>query len=269
MTALRYVSAARLRDLGRVLSERDMAVVASVAQLRFVSGAQLRRMHVSEGTQLGNERVARRLLARLVSLGVLDRLERRIGGPGPAGSDGYIYTLALGGQHLAHKRQMTSPTRRRRAVIPGQMFLAHTLACSELHTRLIEGERAQLFTLLERLPEPSCWRRFATADGEQSILKPDLSARLERGEERRAFMIEVDRGTEGTRTLERRMGTYLQYRIYCRAAQRPFPAVLWLARSERRVQVIAEVLATLRPQRVSSFHVGHFESAIDVLTALL
>jgi hypothetical protein len=269
MTALRYVSAARLRDLGRVLSERDMAVVQSVAQLRFVSGAQLRRMHVAGGTELGNERVTRRLLARLVSLGVLDRLERRIGGPGPAGSDGYIYTLALGGQHLAHKRQMTSRTRRRRAVVPGQMFLAHTLACAELHARLIEGERAQLFELLERLAEPSCWRRFATGDGEQSILKPDLSARLAHNGARRAFLIEVDRGTEGTLTLERRMSTYLQYRIYCRVVERPFPAVLWLARSDRRVRVIADVLAGLRPQALSSFHVGQFESAIDLLSALL
>ena len=269
MTALRYVSASRLRDLGRVLSDRDMAIVQSVAQLRFVSGAQLRRMHVAGGTQLGNERVARRLLARLVALGVLDRLERRIGGPGPAGSDGYIYTLALGGQHLAHKRQMMSRARRRRPVVPGQMFLAHTLACAELHTRLIEGDRAQLFALLERLAEPSCWRRFSRGDGEQSILKPDLSAWLASDEQRRAFLIEIDRGTEGTRTLERRMSTYAQYRVYCHTAQRPFPAVLWLARSDRRMLVIADVLEGLRPEVARSFHVGHFEGAIDLLTALL
>ncbi|HEY1458253.1 MAG TPA: replication-relaxation family protein, partial [Solirubrobacteraceae bacterium] len=245
MTPVRYVSAARVRDLGRVLSDRDMEIVHSVAQLRFVSGAQLRRMHVTGGTMLGNERVTRRLLARLVALGVLDRLERRIGGPGPAGSDGYIYTLALGGQYLAHKRQMMSRSRRRRPVVPGQMFVGHTLALAELHTRLIEAEREGHWRLLERLAEPSCWRRFATPDGEQSILKPDLSARLWSEDRRCAFLIEVDRGTEGTRTLERRVSTYMQYRICSRAWERQLPQILWLARSDRRVQVIADILDCL------------------------
>jgi hypothetical protein len=269
MTPTRYVSAARARDLGRVLSDRDVAVVQSVAQLRFVSGAQLRRIHVTGGTVLGNERVTRKLLARLVALGVLDRLERRIGGPGPAGSDGYIYTLALGGQYLAHKRQMMSRARRRRMVVPGQMFLGHTLAVAEVHTRLIEAEREGRWQLLERLAEPSCWRRFVTVDGQQSILKPDLSARLASGERGRAFLIEVDRGTEGTRTLERRLGTYVQYRIYSRSSGRQFPQVLWLARSDRRVQVIADVLGHDRSEALRIFHVAHFEGGIQALIRLL
>jgi hypothetical protein len=269
MTPVRYVSAARVRDLGRILSERDMAIVASVAQLRFVSGAQLRRIHVTGGTTLGNERVTRRLLARLVGLGVLDRLERRIGGPGPAGSDGYIYTLALGGQYLAHKRQMMSRSRRRRPVVPGQMFLSHTLALAEVHTRLIEAERDGRWVLLERLAEPACWRRFSDQDGERSILKPDLSALLAFQERQRVFMIEVDRGTEGTRTLERRLATYLRYRMALTAAKRPFPRVLWVSRNERRGQVIADAIDHLPDEHAQLFAVCDFERVIEVMTRLL
>ncbi len=44
-------------------------------------------------------RIARRVLARLTELGVLARLERRIGGL-RAGSSGYVYYLGPAGQRL-------------------------------------------------------------------------------------------------------------------------------------------------------------------------
>ncbi|HEY7935277.1 MAG TPA: replication-relaxation family protein [Solirubrobacteraceae bacterium] len=269
MTHVRYVSASRVQDLKRILNARDIAIVETVAQLRFVSGAQLRRIHVSSGTALGNERVARKLLARLVELGVLDRLERRIGGPGPGGSEGYIYVLALGGQSLVHKRQMSARSRRRRVTAPGQMFVSHTLALAEIHTRLIEAERDGRWVIQERLAEPACWRRFTIAQGEQSILKPDLAVRVAHDERRQSFLIDVDRGTEGTRTLERRLRIYGQYREHLRGSERRFPQVLWLARTDKRVRVIAGALGCLPEEASGYFHVARFERAIEAITRLL
>lgn len=246
-----------------------MAILTTVAQLRFVSGAQLRRIHITSGTPLGNERVARRTLARLVELGVLDRLERRIGGPGPAGSEGYIYTLAIGGQYVAHTRKLLARSRRRRTLVPGQMFLRHTLAQSELHVRLLEGERQGRWEILERLAEPACWHRFMDCNSEQAILKPDLSVRLRAGGVQRELLIDIDRGTEGTRTLERRLRIYVQFFAHLESNNSEFPTALWLAKSDRRVQVIADAYGRVGDARADLFTAARFELAIETITSLL
>lgn len=265
-----YASARRVRDLGRILSERDMEILRSVAQLRFVSGSQLRRMHVYGGTAMGNERVTRRVLQRLVELGVLDRLERRIGGPTPGGSDGYVYMLANGGQHLAHRREMLARARRRRAAVPGQMFVRHALAVAELHTQVIEHERVSTLCCSVRQTEPACWRRFTGPGSQAMVLKPDTFLRISNGERERDFLIDVDRGTEGSRTIERRLGTYVEYRSHATDyGPDEFPRVLWLARTDKRVGVIRDVVDYLPKQTRQIFRVANFDSAIQVVGELI
>ncbi|HEY7892788.1 MAG TPA: replication-relaxation family protein [Solirubrobacteraceae bacterium] len=265
-----YASASRVRDLSRILSERDMRILQSVAELRFVSGSQLRRMHVSGGTPLGNERVTRRVLQRLVELGVLDRLERRIGGPLAGGSEGYVYLLASGGAHLAYRRQLVARARRRKTAVPGQLFVRHSLAVSELHTRLVEAEREGIFDCLARQPEPACWRRFRDAEGQELTLKPDTFLRVSDGVRERDYMVDVDRGTEGSRTLERRLRIYTQYLQWGRGyAGDELPRVLWLARTDKRVAVIEDVREYLPRQSRSVFSVAHFDQAIEMIRELL
>jgi hypothetical protein len=263
-----YVSARHVRDLSRILSERDMEILQTVAQLRFVSGAQVRRLHVSGGTPMGNERVTRRLLQRLVELGVLDRLERRIGST-PGGSDGYVYLLANGGQRLAHAGEL-SRARRPRSSVPGQLFVRHALMVAELHTRLVEAERSRTLRCLVRQPEPLCWRRFSGPDSVETTLKPDSLLCISDGTRERDFFIDVDRGTEGSRTLERRMQTYELYRAHgSDYSSTDFPRVLWLAGTERRVKVIADVVGYLSSTTQPIFHVAHFDQAIDVIGRLI
>jgi Replication-relaxation len=264
-----YVTAGRVRDLTRILSQRDLEILETVAQLRFVAGSQLQRMHVTSGTRLGNERVSRRVLQRLVSLEVLDRLERRVGGAA-TGSEGYVYVLAVGGQYLAHKREVLAKRRRRRATVPGQLFVHHALAVSELHARMVEADRAARFQLLERTAEPACWRPFLRADGAKLILKPDSYAQVSIEGERVRYLIDVDRGTEGSRTLDRRLRIYCQYHSsgYEQARHGVFPKVLWLARTDKRMQVIADVVSYLPPKTQPLFEVAHFDQAIDVMTRM-
>jgi Replication-relaxation len=263
-----YVSARHVRDLSRILSERDMEILQTIAQLRFVSGAQVRRLHISGGTPMGNERVTRRVLQRLVELGVLDRLERRIGST-PGGSDGYVYLLANGGQRLAHDQEMAR-ARRRRSSVPGQLFVRHALMVAELHARLVESERSSSMRCLVRQPEPLCWRRFSGPDGVESILKPDSLLCMSVGARERDFFIDVDRGTEGSRTLERRMRTYELYRAYGSDYHGlEFPRVLWLAATERRVRVITDVVGDLPAATQSIFDVARFDDAIQTIGRLL
>jgi hypothetical protein len=80
------------------------------------------------------------------------------------------------------------------------------------------------------------------------------------------YFIEVDRGTEGSRALERQLRAYLAYyRSGAEQAERGvFPRVLWLAPDERRVEAIADGVQRLQAHR-ELFQVARFEQAIEVL----
>ena len=109
------------------LGDRDRAIVATLAQLRLASGAQLQRLHFGEG----RSRQTRRELQRLHDLGVVMRLDRRIGGV-RSGSSGHVYALDRAGQHLAGTGGPAGGQRRRRPWTPSTPFVAHALAVTEL-----------------------------------------------------------------------------------------------------------------------------------------
>src|SRR5687768_17285305 len=91
-------SVARLRAS---LSDRDLAVLRSVADLRYVTGKQLQTLHFDgdHQTDLTAARTCRRVLERLSDLAVLRRLERTVGGV-RAGSGAYVYGLGPAGHRL-------------------------------------------------------------------------------------------------------------------------------------------------------------------------
>lgn len=246
----RYVTKAVAHDLDDRLTKRDLAVTRSVLELRFVSGAQLARMHFADA----DPRAARRTLLRLTRLDVLERLERQVGGV-RAGSAGFVYRLGLAGQRLALERGWIADRRRRRSRIPGTLFLNHALAVSELHTRLVEAARAGGPELLERSAEPACWRSFGGVGA--SILKPDSYVRLGAGDFEFVYFIEVDMGTEGSRALDRQLRAYVSYYEAGReqAEHGVFPKVLWLAPDARRVEAIEECVRALPRERRELFEV--------------
>ena len=170
-----------------------------MSDLRFVSGAQLTRLHFSDGQDPAvNARAARRALLRLTHLDVLARLPRSVGGV-RAGSAGFVYYLGLGGQQLATEHGWQPERRRRRSLVPGTLFVRHALQVSELHTLLVEADRSRRVELLELRAEPSCWRSFDGLGTQQPMLKPDSYARLGVGAFEDSYFFEVDRGTEGSR----------------------------------------------------------------------
>lgn len=231
---------ARLDDLLTRLTTRDLAVLRSVSDLRFVSGRQLERMHFSEGSPAATARAARRCLKRLVDLGLLARLSRRVGGV-RAGSSGFVYHLDAGGQRLAGFQGWQPDRRSRRSELPGTFFLKHCLAVAELHTLLIEGDRASRFELLELVAEPACWRSSGTVHNQRrAILKPDSYARLGVGEFEDSYFFEVDRGSEGSKTIQRKLREYVAYAGTGseQETRGVFPRVLWLTLDEARTSAI-------------------------------
>lgn len=79
----RRVGARQLDALRAGLSERDMAVLAAVGKLHVVGTDHLQRLLFFELTDQGSLRAAQRTLARLHRAGLVERLDRRIGGPRP------------------------------------------------------------------------------------------------------------------------------------------------------------------------------------------
>jgi hypothetical protein len=265
----RYLTTAALRALEAQLTDRDRAVLKHVSDLRFVSGSQLTRLcFAGSGDPVIDSRAARRTLLRLVRLGVLIRLPRVVGGV-RSGSAGYVYRLANGGQRLAIAHGWQSEGRRRRSLTPGSLFVAHALQVAELHTGLIEGERSGHFELLELRAEPSCWRKLDGLGTQRQMLKPDSYVRLGIGPYEDSYFLEVDRGTEGSRALERQLQLYVAYHLSGeeQTKREVFPRVLWLVPDEQRKAALVDSLARLPAEQGELFQVARFDEAIDRMLA--
>ncbi len=262
MTAC-YVTAAAVQALEARLTERDNAVLKSVSGLRFMSGAQLARMHFDGA----DPRTARRALLRLVGLDVLARLPRVVGGV-RSGSGGFVYHLGLAGYRVAMERGWQPMRRRRRSLVPGTLFLAHSLQVAELHTLLIEADRSGRLELLELAAEPACWQSLAGNRGQVATLKPDSFGRFGIGDFEDSYWFEVDMGTEGGGAIDRQLRRYLDFQSSGRiqAERGVFPRVLWLTPDAERAAVIGECIKQLPKTGREPFTAAPFAGVIATLT---
>lgn len=264
----RYSSEASVDAADLRLTERDRSLVRSVSDLRFVSGDQLARLHFIEADQQAQARAARRALVRLVRLDVLARLPRRVGGV-RAGSAGFVYHLGAVGYRLAVRCGWQPERRRRRSDIPGTAFLNHSLAVAELHTLLVEADRSRRIELLELSAEPSSWRSYGGVGAQRGqTLKPDSYARLGLGEYEDSYFFEVDRGTEGSTTIERKLREYVAYEASGieQEARGVFPRVLWLTVDASRAAAIEAVVRRLPKASRELFAVALLGDAADVVS---
>jgi len=258
---------ARLQALDQRLSDRDRRLVQEVVRLRFLTTGQLERLafHAVEAP-VTRARRTRRQLARLVELDLLWRLERRIGGV-RAGSTGYVYAATAEARRL-DAWLLTEPLTRAQADHePGATFVEHSVACSELFVRLVEADRTAELELLEHQAEPACWRRFLGPMSGVRHLRPDAFVRLGLGAWEQLAFIEVDRGSEGTAALARKLELYVAYwRSGIEQDQRGvFPKVVWLTTTDRGVRLLRRELARLPNDAQVIFAVTDFERALHEL----
>lgn len=258
--------AGRLVRLLARLRSRDLAVLRSLARLRLLTGEQVRRLHVAEGSAATQARRARALLQRLADLRLVVRLGRQVGGV-HAGSSGFIYGLSGHGQAVL-ATDGPHGGRRRRVWETSPSFQDHVLNVAEVYTRLAEAERGGQIELLAFDAEPACWRGFPGIGGQAVTLKPDAYVRLGIGDLERSAFIEVDRGTESAPTLARKCGVYVAYwRSGSEQAKHDvFPSVVWLASNARGADRIAGVLHRLPRDAQHLFEVALLADAVPVLT---
>ena len=221
--------------IGESLSERDWAVLRSVAEHRFLVTRQVEQWHFHDhGSPLAGARAARRVLRRLAGARVLDPLARRVGGV-RAGSASYVWRVGPLGHRLLRSRDL-GPLTKRPPSEPGLRFLEHCLAVADVHLQLLTAEREGHVLLGRVQVEPACWRSYAGIGGERLTLKPDLFAITTIGGYEDHWFIEVDRGTESLPTLLTQCQRYEAYRRSGReqAMNDVFPLVVWIVLDEAR-----------------------------------
>jgi len=236
---------ARIDALTQRLSQRDLDVLTSVHQYRFVTTQQLARLHFEATPESAVPRRVNHALARLRALGVLTALERRIGGV-RAGSAGYVWTLTDSGRRIVAATAGETRPPRVRAYEPSVAFLEHTLAVGETALMAHEAARRGVCRIETLEVEPEAWRPYVGPTGAIVRLKPDLAMVTEaEGFEDRWF-IEVDRDTEPPSRVIAKCLAYEQYRA-TGIEQREhgvFPATVWIVPSERRAIQLRERIAS-------------------------
>jgi len=257
-----YLTSNRIQAIADQLTFRDWEIVQSLAKLRVAQARQLQRLHFTDESPPTQARRCRRHLERLTALGVVERLDRVVGGV-RAGSSGHIYVLSIGGIKLAARLGKTSSARPQKPTTPGAAFLRHRLAITELYVRLVEAERDRQLDLVTFDAEPTCWRRYIGRRGVSEWVKPDAFVELGVGADfMDAYFVEIDRGTQSASVLAEKCDVYYHYSGTGREGE-AFPEVLFLVPDERRKAFVVDVLAKQPAERWKLFRVGLFDEAIE------
>lgn len=239
----RRISRQRLEEAEERLAERDLLILIAIQRYRYLLTSQIQRLHFTDAaTPSAALRAASRALKKLLEMGLIDHLARRIGGV-RAGSGGLVWHLTHAGERLLRLNEQ-SPSPVRRFFEPSPHFLAHSLAVAEVAVRLTElcrgGHGAALSTLQ---PEPDCWRTYSEY-GTVLALKPDLFAITMSGQYEDRWFIEVDLDTESPAKI---IGKCEKYHKYYRSGLEQeeygvFPLTVWIVpTAERKEKLISHI----------------------------
>ncbi len=236
------LGALQLARLREELSERDLGIVAQVAELRLMDARQIEALHFGDehhASRITATRTCRRVLNRLVERRVLARLDRRVGGV-RSGSASFVYCLGPIGQRVL---ETDGPRRRFRE--PTATFVDHTLAIGQLVVSLTTAAQQGVCELLAVEAEPACWRPFGALGGRQ-VLRPDLFVSLGVGDYEHRWLVEMDLGSESLPVVIRKCRVYDRY--YRSGAEQAkhgvFPRVAWLVPDEHRANRFRDAIGT-------------------------
>lgn len=251
--------------LGASLSAPERLLVAEVAKLSLATHGQLASLVAPDASDAAPDsiaRSARRTLQRLTDLRLLARLERRIGGV-RAGSAGYVYYLGPVGQRLVAYWNGDGSTRGRVRPEPGERFVRHRLAVSQLYVDLRGLEREGDVRVVVFQAEPECWRPYTDHRGRQMMLKPDAFLRLTGPIGERQWMVEVDLGTESRTVIGRKLRRYADY--LSRVRNGAGPGVLMLTQAPLRATTLQDQCAHLAKQIAQAFVVTTWQDGLNVV----
>jgi hypothetical protein len=254
-----YLSRRGLERVHEHLSERDLSVIYSVQEHRFLTTRHIEELHFADHASAeAAARIARRVLARLTRDRLLARLKRRVGGV-RAGSASYVYALGPVGRRLvADARRFTEPS---------PLFLDHTLALADARTMLVRAHRKGELDLVGIEVEPACWRRYTGPGGASGLVRPDLYVVTRHGDFEDCWFLEIDRGTESPAAIGRKCRVYEAYWRTGREeeAHGAFPLVVWVAQDGARAQRIEKVISSARSLKRELFRVTTTDRLVKLL----
>jgi Replication-relaxation len=254
-----YLSRRGLDQLATTLSDRDLSVIRSVHDHRFLTTPQVEQLHFYDHvTEEAGARVCRRILARLVRDRLLTRLERRVGGV-RAGSASYVYALgAVGHRLVADGRRFTEPS---------PLFLDHTLAIADARLDLTLAHRAGELELVQVEIEPASWRRFTGPSGAPALVRPDLYVITRHEDFEDCWFLEIDRGTESPAAIGRKCRAYHAYWRTGREQEknRAFPLVVWVAPKVARSGRIEKTIKGARNLNRDLFRVSTTDELVRLI----
>jgi hypothetical protein len=259
---------ARLRHLADELSDRHTTVLLHLSRARVLTGRQLDRLLEPDPGSAARtaERARQRAMARLTVLGLVDTLDRRVGGV-RAGSAGHVHVLTTAGHTLAALLEGDRlPRRVRHSRRPGPMFLAHAIDIAEIYVQLVEHSRSGSgFTVAAFVTEPdSWWHQHGLR------LRPDAYTLLRASNHGDCWWIEVDRATESIPRLRDKLRVYLDH--FTSGGLGPDgapPRVLITAPDSRRCGVVTDLITGLPPPAGELFcALEHHRAARFLITAV-
>lgn len=258
----------QLERLVDQLSPRDRRILLDLGRVRMLSGNQLTRLHFNNPSIHTRERLRRRVMQRLIDLGLVATLERQIGGV-RAGSAGLVYALAAGGQRVLPQvgaDDAAVPARARRPWTPGVMFLSHSLAMSELYVQLREIERAGRLELADYRTEPASW----LANSLGGFIKADAYLLIRLADVEDAWAVEVDRATESISTLRRKLLAYVDFANAGQVGSDGVtPRVLVTVPTTKRLDAVNALVTELPEPASQLIYVALFDRAVLALLSLL
>lgn len=204
------------------------------------------------------------MLRHLEGWRLIDRLPQRIGGV-RGGASSIVYGLGPAGRRLLFRDGRNIS----RLGTPGDRYVRHTLAITELAVRLHEATIQGRLDLIELQPEPQCWRTFVGGYGARRILKPDLFLRIGVGAYEDRWFLEVDQATESVPTVTSKATAYLEH-FRSGSEQRSagvYPRVIWTVPDRKRAEQIAQALLRLPLVAGRLFLISPYDEVIGRLAA--
>ncbi|WP_068182382.1 replication-relaxation family protein [Mycobacterium sp. UM_CSW] len=255
------------------LSERDLAILRSVAEHQFLTVRQIEAFYFADHPSATGGRLARRALARMRNLRLLGATNRRVGGV-RSGSAGMVHYIDVVGDQLLDGR---SGRGSRRFFNWSQRFVHHRLAIADTHLALIEADRQAQLELVECLVEPASWRRFVGLGGARLALKADLYIEIATtpgSDFVNPWFVELDLGTESIATVLKKCRDYEAYRRTGteQADGSGFPLVAWSmthpdpTKAERRRLALRDAIDNDRNLPAALFRIIAPDKLIPLLT---
>lgn len=245
-----------LRRLSALLGETETGCIKHIFMVKYATSNQLQRLFFTENSsRLSNVRACNRMTAKLKKHGLIDCLERRIGGE-RAGSGATIWTITSAGYQFLKLDDLDLKATRKRLYEPNILFLEHSLGIGEVYVRLKEMEQQKKISLINVEFENKCWRVYSE-NNVARFLKPDLYVNLHIKEWEQFYWFEVDNNTENPKRIIRKAKEYIKY-VNSGMPYREFgviPFVVWIVPNIKRREQLLRYIHEAIPKAEMLFRV--------------